>query len=235
MSRTRSLASPPARPRSRRRKSAPATTRRQEERDRARAKILKAATHLFAQRGIENVTFGDIARRARMSRPLVYFYFPDLRTLFLETAHLASSRLHERMTAAISGARTGLESILAMGRTYVDFHEEEPELFYRCMASVGPQPNSRRASPTEERIIQLERTMMELVEAAVSRGVRDGSVRPDVGNNLTVALSLWAFVQGLVQLGSGHRDTIERFCGMNQKSFLDAGFATLRGALKPIQ
>lgn len=233
MSHTRSLASPPARPRRRRRPTAPSTTRRQDERDRARAKILKAATHLFAQRGIENVTFGDIARRARMSRPLVYFYFPDLRTLFLETAHIASSRLHERMTAAISGARTGLESILAMGRTYVEFHEQEPELFYLCMASVGPQPNGRRASPAEERIIQLERTMMELVEAAVSKGVRDGSVRP-VGNNLTVALSLWAFVQGLVQLGSGHRDTIERFCGMNQKAFLDAGFATLQGALKPI-
>ncbi|HRI12209.1 MAG TPA: TetR/AcrR family transcriptional regulator [Verrucomicrobiota bacterium] len=208
-----------------------AASRRQTERDQARTKILAAATYLFAHKGIENVTFGDVARRAKSSRPLVYFYFPDLRTLVLEASHVAARRLQERMVAAVGSTRTGLDAILALGRSYVAYHEAEPENFFVCMVPVNPSRNGKRPTELEERILSVERAMMGMVEAAVARGVRDGSVRPDLGETLTVAMSLWAFVQGLVQLSTGHRDTIERFFGLGLERFLDAGFKTLSAAL----
>ncbi len=208
-------------------------SRRQGERDRARGRILTAATHLFAQRGIENVTFGDVARRARMSRPLVYFYFPDLRSLFLEASLGPCLQLHDRIARSFSSSRNGLEAIMAMSRSFLDFYEEEPELFYLSMALISPRPSSRRPSPVELEIAELERATMKLAVESLSRGMSDGSVRADISNPLLVALSIWAFVQGLVQSISGHHNTVERFLGAGRRRFLDSGIEILRGALAP--
>ena len=46
-----------------------------------------------------------------------------------------------------------------------------------------------------------------------------------------MSLNLWAFVHGLVQLGTGQRDTIELSYGVRLRQFVDGGFALLRGAL----
>lgn len=227
------LRRPPRRSPRKKPKPADPGSRRQGERDRARSRILLAATHLFAQRGIENVTYGDIARRARMSRPLVYFYFPDLQSLFLEASLGASIQLHDRIAQSFSASRTGLEAIVAMIRSFVDFHEEKPELFYLSTASLNSRPTSRRPLPAELEIAELERATMKLALESLSRGMSDGSVRRDISNPLMVTLSIWAFVQGLVQLTLRRRDTIERLLGPGERHFLDSGFEILRGALAP--
>ena len=101
--------------------------RRTEDRERARQKILAAATHLFAERGLEDVTYGDIAKDSGLSRPLVYFYFPNQESLIQETFLTACQRLQERFVAAVSKASNGSESLMAIGRAYLQFHDDCPE------------------------------------------------------------------------------------------------------------
>ena len=51
--------------------------RRQEEKDRRRSDILDAAEAVAATIGIEALTMDQVARRARISRALLYVYFHD--------------------------------------------------------------------------------------------------------------------------------------------------------------
>ena len=55
--------------------------RRQEEQDRRRGEIVDAAEALYAETGWDAVTMDQVARRARLSRALVYVYFKDKRDL----------------------------------------------------------------------------------------------------------------------------------------------------------
>ena len=207
-------------------------SRRQEDRDRARSRILAAATALFFRHGIDQVTFGAVAKRARLSRPLVYFYFPDKRTLFVETCLLAGRKLGERFVAASMGAPTGLDAVEAIGRAYVAFQEEEPELFFLLMAH-SPKDRAKLAGDSPEACMaQQELAVMNLVTDAVKRGIADGSIRPDVGDPLTVSLCRWGFTHGLAQLGATQRATIENFHGTPIARFRDTGFQTLRRSLQ---
>ncbi len=210
---------------------APTSRRRQGERARAQAKILAVATRLFARKGIENVTIGEISGEARMSRPLVYFYYPDLRTLFLEAAHAAGRRLQERLHSAMSDTRSGQDAIVAMGQAYVSFHAEDPDGFSLCLADTGPESPEHTPTSSEQQILDLEREIMEMLLTAISRGSADGSIRNDIGDPRLLALHLWAFVQGLVHLSSSHAVTLERIYGIPPAHFLTGGFATLRIAL----
>ena len=53
------------------------TERRLEEKIRRRAEILDAAEAVAARFGWENTTMDQVARKARLSRALVYVYFTD--------------------------------------------------------------------------------------------------------------------------------------------------------------
>lgn len=209
----------------------PETARRRNERIRAQSTLIRVATALIAARGLENVTVGEISRKAGLSRPLVYFYFPDLRTLFLEAACAARHELLTHLSNGMQQAPNGLEAIVAMGRAYLDFHRQQPDTFALCLANTGIRAGSEPLTEAETRILNLERSLMEQVVATVVRGQADGSVRSDAGDPRMVALHLWAFVQGLVQLSSQHQLTLERTFGIGREPFLVAGLETLKTAL----
>lgn len=222
---------PPTRSPKRRRPPHPQNGRRREERIQARTTLLRVATALIAAKGLENVTVGEISRVAGLSRPLVYFYFPDLRTLFLEAAGAARRELLVHLTNGMRQAPSGLDAIVAMGRAYLDFHRQQPDAFALCLANTGIRPGSESLTEAESRILDLERSLMEQVVSTVAQGQADGSVRNDAGDPRMVALHLWAFVQGLVQLSSQHHVTLERTFEIGRESFLMAGLDTLKTAL----
>lgn len=207
--------------------------RRADDRERARARILAAASHLFCSRGIENVTFGDIARRARLSRPLVYFYFPDQRTLLLETVLAAQRRLRARFARASAGAPHGLAEAEALGRAYLAFHAEDPEAFFLCMA-VGPGRARRgRHAALEQALAAQEQEVLGFVVNAIARGQRDGSIDPAAGPPLLVSLCLWSLSHGLAQFTSVQREALTQVHRVPTRTFLSAGIGLLIRALSP--
>lgn len=171
--------------------------------------ILRSAIRLFAERGLENVTYGDIAKAAKLSRPLVYFYFPDLETLFLEASLLGGAELHRRFMAAVNPADQGIDQIQSIGRAYVAFAQEEPA-FFKLLAH-----NETKHSPADsdhplaaECTRHFDGVMGQLV-TALQKGVRDGSIRKDLGDPGKVAVCLWGLTHGLIQLSATKQPSIE--------------------------
>ena len=232
--------------------------RRTEDRERARQKILAAATHLFAERGLEDVTYGDIAKSSGLSRPLVYFYFPSQESLIQETFLTACRLLQERFVTAAAEAPTGAASLEAIGRAYLQFHEDSPDEARlmllegaHCPPSTSPPTiadtvgNSSRslvcddvAAAMEEgsvtaQLFEQKQAIIALVAAEVERGRRDGSVRKDGASATVIALNLWAFTHGLVGIRGQLGATIDAVHGVSMTDFLDHGFRLIHDALAP--
>lgn len=197
----------------------------------ARARILSAALRLFRERGVEHVTFGDVARKARASRPLVYFYFPTRHALILE-AHLAGLQgLHARFRAAAATGRTGLAATESIGRAFLAYHDEAPDLFHICSLAAPP----RRGSPSDDPLVAaVERetqAVMDLFVGVIERGQRDGSISRAAGAPLVIALSLWGLTHGLSQLAHTQREALTETYRIPPPALLEAGIALLTRAL----
>ncbi len=206
--------------------------RRPEDRERRRAQILEAATGLFAKRGVENVTFGDIARKTRLSRPLIYFYFPDQRTLFLEAVLRAHTRLLTRFEAAIAAGKTGLDQIENIGRAYAAFHLEEPDAFQVCTAFDARPALPADGDDLTRRLVESESRLHGLCVQALENGRCDGSIRTDIGQAAVLGMVLWGCVHGLAQLAATRGDVLRLEAGLTPAACLDAGFVLLRTALR---
>jgi AcrR family transcriptional regulator len=173
--------------------------RREEEKERRRAEILAAAEALYAKHGWDAVTMDQVARSARLSRALVYVYFQDKEDLLFAIGDRAMRLLKTRFEAAAAGPGTGLEHVEAIGRAYVGYALEFPHYFDVCSRfqahSMGLTPSTNE-SACHLAGDEVMGTVIEVIQA----GIRDGSLRKDIGDPLMLALSLWAFTHGITQL-----------------------------------
>ncbi len=189
---------------------------------RSRALILEAATRILAERGTD-VGFAEIAEAAGVSRTLVYFHFKD-RAGLIQAARLRAVELLGRRFAEVSsGAGSGLDRIEAIGRAYYAFGKDHPSEFQILLVS-GP--------PSDPKAKEREMAPIELMAKVLREGIRDGSIRKNLGNPKVTSVCLWGFTHGLSMLAAGKGGDFEREMGITPKSLMDFGFSLMRASLK---
>jgi TetR/AcrR family transcriptional regulator len=200
--------------------------RRIEEKERRRGEILDAAEALYAKEGWDLVTVDQVARGARLSRALVYVYFKDKEDILFAIGERAMSLLRDRFIAAFASQKLGVEKVEAIGRSYMTYSFEFPHYFDFCAkfhARAGsPEPGSHdlgcRASGDQA---------IGVVVRAIECGIADGSIRPSVGDPMMLALTLWSFTHGLIQLAMAKGSDMARF-GIGIPELSNYGFGLLR-------
>ena len=81
----------------------------------AKTRILDAALRLIARRGGADVSMGEIAKAARVSRQAVYLHFADRGDLFLALVRHTDEILHlDEEIRKIREAQSGIEAVRAM-------------------------------------------------------------------------------------------------------------------------
>jgi AcrR family transcriptional regulator len=201
-------------------------TRREEEKERRRAEILDAAEALYAHKGWDAVTMDQVARSARLSRALVYVYFRDKEDLLFAIGERAMRVLSERFLAALASHARGVDQIEAIGRAYMGYAYEFPHYFDFCSryqthaATADPSTNEGACLSGGDQAIGA-------VVRAIETGVRDGSIRANVGSPLLLAITLWAFTHGIIQLAMAKGSDLARH-GIAIPDFSDYSFHLLR-------
>lgn len=176
------------------------TARRREEKDRRRNEILDAAADAAAAGGFDAITMDQVARRARLSRALVYVYFEDKSAIYLALCERALELLLEHFDAATRDAPNGLARLGAMGGAYVAFSQKHP-VYFEALAHF----EARNAADLEQHAggcLALGDISHSQLTAAIRDGIADGSVRADVGDPNAVAIALWGFMHGVIQIAA---------------------------------
>lgn len=182
--------------------------RRLEEKERRRGEILDAAEAIVAAHGIDTMTMDQVARHARLSRALIYVYFKDKTDLLLGICARALDALHGRFTAAAGGQSCGRDQLDAIGRAYVTFSVECPVRFevlarFETRQADGASPEAQAAA-----CAAASDRLHALLVGCIGRGLADGSLRADIGPPSLVALTLWGFMHGTIQLARTKAATI---------------------------
>jgi AcrR family transcriptional regulator len=174
--------------------------RRLEEKERRRAEIVDAAEAAGREVGLDALTMDDVARRARLSRALLYVYFQDRSDLMFGLCERAMGMLHARFVDAAERHRTGLEQVSAMGRAYVAFSQEFPVLFDALARCELKTPEPSQGSPSEQACAAGGDRLQARLVASIDAGLRDGSIRRDIASPMLMSVTLWGFMHGIIQL-----------------------------------
>ncbi|HEX2492239.1 MAG TPA: TetR/AcrR family transcriptional regulator [Steroidobacter sp.] len=184
--------------------------RRQEEKDRRRSDIVDAAEDLYRELGWDAVTMDSVAKRARLSRALVYVYFKDKRDLHFAIAQRALELLRNRFAEAAGRAKLGIDKVTALGRAYTAYGQEFPHYFDACARLELHVPDGAEATPQECTCIDVAQSLLEVVVEALRAGQRDGTIRADIGDPALTSRTLWGFMHGLMQIAITKSEPLAR-------------------------
>jgi AcrR family transcriptional regulator len=201
-----------------------AAVRREEEKERRRADIVDAAERLYAEVGWDAVTMDIVAKRARISRALIYVYFRDKNDLLLAIIERSLTELRQRFEAAVTTHAKGIDKVQAIGHAYVLFQQEKPYSFDACSRFHVHQAEG---NPAEDPCARAGDAVMAVIVRTLVQGQADGSIRKDLGNPGQVAVMLWAFTHGLIQIATNKSQEIARQ-GVEVAQLMAGSFAMIR-------
>jgi len=204
--------------------------RRAEEKDRRRAEIVDAAVELYREVGWDAVTIDQVAKRARLSRALVYVYFQDKDELHAAIVLRAFELLDKRFAEAAERVRLGLDKIEVLGRAYVAFGNEFPHLFNACARFESTERQDMQPNSLLEACVAAGNRVHEHTISALEAGIRDGTIRADMGDSRVVAISLWGFSHGLIQIAMTKAHMLARE-GISVPQLLEQSVSLLRRML----
>lgn len=132
---------------------------------RTQEKIEQATLALFAEKGVDRTTIGDIARAAGIAEGTIYRHYPSKEELVWQLFSHNYLRLAARLDA-LQAARPGLRvKLAAMVGLFCSLYEQEPDMF-RFLLLVQHGQLERVTADMQTPVTVLKA----VIEAAVARG-----------------------------------------------------------------
>ena len=122
--------------------------------DLKKIQILESAVKTYATLGIGYISYEDIARTAKTSRPLVQHHFPDKRGLFIMAIKLVRAQFQELAVAAIIKEKDPLNQLKEYIRSTFYWLEQKPHharvwLFFFYLCPADPEIKKLHAELTK--------------------------------------------------------------------------------------
>ena len=141
----------------------------------ARDRIMRAAEALFAERGFEATSIGEIALRAHVNRALLYYYFEHKEQLYHQLLQEGIEKLRATVLAAINTTGAAREAVRTFLQGYLQTTYHNPGLVrivYREIVGAhrGDEESKALVRQFMETIAQLEQVLQ--------RGVTSGQLIP---------------------------------------------------------
>lgn len=205
--------------------------RRLEEKEQRRNEIIDAAEVVFARKGYEQATMEDIARAARLSRPLLYVYFKDKEDLHMAIMARSLQLLRRSFEKAVAKHAQGLDQVEAIGQAYIRFSQTHPDYFETMARFEARAVNMDLSNPNKAACMMEGRSVHQVVASAIQRGVDDGSIRADIGDPIKTSQVLWGTLHGLIQIATCKEPLHQQMYGFSADDLLQHGMRLIRGGL----
>jgi TetR/AcrR family transcriptional regulator, fatty acid metabolism regulator protein len=140
-----------------------------------RERILDAAERVFARRGFFSSRVSEIAREAGVADGTIYLYFKSKDELLISLFETRMERVVADLTAAIAGAETPREQLLAFLNTHATLVREHPELAEVLTLELRQSEKFMKEAPNP-RFAQY----LELLAGVIARGQERGDFSADV-------------------------------------------------------
>ncbi len=106
-------------------------TRREQNREAQRRRILDAARFLFASRGFDEVAMGEVAAYARVARATVFNYFPSKHALVDAITADVLAYWRGMLECALADSKSGTPALVRALFDHMGWGIEQTHVFYR--------------------------------------------------------------------------------------------------------
>jgi TetR/AcrR family transcriptional regulator len=166
--------------------------------ERTKRRLLDAAEAVFAKNGLENASTEEIARRAGVSKTMLFYYFQNKEQLYITVLRRLIDAVVDTQRAQEIEAMPAPEALRAIVLDYFDIHHRRPtyaELTLREVMTYGGKYLQK---------LRFDLPFVGQLVRVLRKGAAEGVFRPV--DPLKTTLS----IMGVVKVLFTHREAVER-------------------------
>lgn len=134
--------------------------------------VLRTAAALFAANGFGAASVSRLARRARLSKPGIYYHVRDKEELLFRICDYSMASILEGARRAVAAAADPAAQLRGLMRAHITFHRRHPNNLAILFGQMGYLSAARR-----RRVVAVERQYLDLVRNVIREGQRRGRFR----------------------------------------------------------
>ena len=142
----------------------------------SRAAILRAAVREFSKEGVAGARIDAIAKRARVNKALLYYYFQDKETLYSAVLDQVFGGLTAAVNAAFALDVPPREKILAYARAHFDYIADHP-LYPRIVQGEMMHAGDNGSRQLDRIVKQYFRPLADQLSRVLAEGMAAGDFR----------------------------------------------------------
>lgn len=165
--------------------------------------ITARAVQVLVERGVHGTTMSDLARALEIKRPTLYWYFPDLGSLFDAIFDLHNRRFNESVMpelAAVNDPVAALDLFLDRVLQNCDAHRDEIVLMFQLWAVGRSEAPEDVLARGREFLNPLRQLLLQLICAA-QQEKKMRAVEPEGLADMVLSLVHGALFQKIVRNG----------------------------------
>jgi len=146
--------------------------RKKREREARIRSILESALELFSQKGYENTTMEEIARKAELSKGLLYFYFVSKEEIFIKIVEEAYDNLLKKLKDVKEKKLDPLSKLIKFIEIEIDFYAKNKSLHNIIVSLMGGYILKDMEEKHKRVFIERHREEGKILEAIIEEGVK---------------------------------------------------------------
>jgi len=135
--------------------------------------IVNAAASIFNEKGLENTTVDDIAKKAGIAKGSIYLYFKTRDEIFLEGIKYAANTRIEKLKELLSLYKSAKDKLQALLKANAKMAETHPEIFFMNYALIISTHRNIKSQGASEYF----KKYLELVEEIIKEGIKNKEFR----------------------------------------------------------
>jgi len=171
--------------------------RKEREKELRREEIIRAATKVFFEKGLQNATMDEIAEAAELSKGTLYLYYKSKEDLYLAVMNVGFDILHDMFDRALASSAPSIAKLRVMAAIYQEFFRTHRNYFRMFHFLQNPQLHKQVSEEMREISRLHNQRVWDLAIGVLRRGVQEGTLRPDI-DPLHMAVILWNSINAIL-------------------------------------
>jgi AcrR family transcriptional regulator len=183
-----------------------------QERTQREKAIIESAIKLFNEKGYHATKMDEVAKGAKISKGLTYFYFKNKEDLYMAVTRKAFEGLKDIFRDVYrTKNKNGIQMLVELVQKYLDYSQENRMYYQAILSFMGMLSlyNNHELRKSIDPLILESEHFQKLLDIhhdcgkfgiqMVSLGIKDGSIRPELQPEITF-YTIWSMLIGYERL-----------------------------------
>jgi len=194
-----------------------------------RNNILDSAKQLFLEKGINQTTMDEIAKKADYSKSTIYVYFKSKDEIYNYITLEYMELLRDGLSDALSNTAGFSEGFYAICDTILDFYNTYPLYFESVLGEI--KLSKDKSDVVLSQIYDVGEQINKVIETYMQAHIYQKQTKSDLPPILQTSFAIWASICGIISIANKKEVYINEAMNVTKEEFMKNGFDLLLRSL----